>query len=131
MTNLPEQTSDQTEIECRFPAIDPLRVGANQSVTAPQDVMTPTQVELSRQALAIKEVQEFNAMTAPPIIAGRYYRPQAGEMRVFGAVQTLAAWRHKGRGPPYSLCGSNVIYEGSDLLAWLKAQRIDPTKGAA
>lgn len=67
----------------------------------------------------------------PPIVADRSYRPQAEELRAIGAVQTLAAWRHKGIGPAYSLCGSNIIYSGSDLLAWLKAQRIEPSMEVA
>ena len=67
----------------------------------------------------------------PPIIPGHYYRPKAQELRAIAAEQTLAVWRCKGKGPPYTLCGSNVTYEGSDLLAWLKAKRVDPAMEAA
>lgn len=67
----------------------------------------------------------------PPIVSDRSYRPQAEELRAIGAVQTLAAWRHKGKGPAYSLCGSNVIYKGADILSWLNGQRIEPSMEAA
>lgn len=53
-----------------------------------------------------------------------YYTHDAPEMRILGAVQTLARWRHESKGPPYSKSGSRVIYRGSDVLAWLDAQRI-------
>ena len=55
----------------------------------------------------------------------QYYRPSAEELRQIAAVQTLAAWRHKKVGPPYTLSGSRVLYKGSDLIAWLDANRID------
>lgn len=54
-----------------------------------------------------------------------YYRPSAPELRQIAAVQTLAAWRHQGRGPSYTLSGSRVLYKGADLIAWLNANRVD------
>jgi len=84
----------------------------------------PTQVELANKLLEEKQT------SFPPIISGYRYRPQAQAMRTIGAVQTLAVWRHKGIGPPYYLCGSNIVYEGSELLEWLKSHRIDPNSGA-
>ena len=54
----------------------------------------------------------------------QYYRPRDPELRQIGAVQTLAAWRHQGRGPSYILSGSRVLYKGADLIAWLEANRI-------
>jgi hypothetical protein len=53
-----------------------------------------------------------------------YYPPQADELRPVAAVQTLARWRHEGRGPPYIKSGSRVLYRGADVLAWLDANRV-------
>ena len=58
------------------------------------------------------------------IIAERYYTPDAPELRVLGAVQTLARWRHEGKGPAYSKSGSRIVYRGADVLAWLEARRV-------
>ena len=55
-----------------------------------------------------------------------FYPPQAPEMRVVAAVQTLARWRHEGFGPAYIKRGSRVIYLGHDVLDWLEARRIAP-----
>ena len=38
----------------------------------------------------------------------------------------MAHWRSEGRGPPYIKIGPKVAYKGSDLIAWLDAQRIEP-----
>jgi len=54
-----------------------------------------------------------------------YYRPDAPELRQIAAVQTLAMWRHKGTGPAHTKSGSRVLYKGSDILAWLDAQRVN------
>lgn len=59
------------------------------------------------------------------IDAETYYSPDAPELRILGAVQTLARWRHEGKGPPYSKCGSRVVYYGADVLAWLEARRVE------
>jgi hypothetical protein len=53
------------------------------------------------------------------------YTPDAPELRALGAVQTLARWRHEGRGPAYAKCGSRVVYLGRDVLEWLSARRIE------
>jgi len=58
------------------------------------------------------------------IEAEQYYRPSAPELRQIAAEQTLAAWRHKGRGPAYTMSGARVLYKGADLLAWLDANRV-------
>jgi len=55
----------------------------------------------------------------------QYYPPDAPELRPLGAVQTLARWRHEGKGPAYSKSGSRVIYLGADALAYLKARRVE------
>lgn len=55
----------------------------------------------------------------------QYYRPTAKELRDIAAVQTLAVWRHAGKGPPFIKSGSRVLYRGSDILSWLDAQRVE------
>ena len=54
----------------------------------------------------------------------QYYRPKDPELRQIAAEQTLAVWRHKGRGPAYITSGSRILYKGADLLAWLDAHRV-------
>lgn len=54
-----------------------------------------------------------------------YYPPDAPEMRILGAVQTLARWRHEMKGPPFTKSGSRVLYRGSDVLAYLEANRVE------
>ena len=61
-----------------------------------------------------------------PIIPEQYYLPDAPELRVLGAVQTLARWRSERKGPPYIKSGSRVLYRGDDVLAWLEARRVEP-----
>lgn len=53
----------------------------------------------------------------------QYYTPDAPEMRILGAVQTLARWRHEGKGPAYCK-GARILYRGADVLAWLEARRV-------
>ena len=53
-----------------------------------------------------------------------YYAPTAPELRPLAAVQTLARWRHEGRGPAFVKSGARVLYQGCDILAWLNANRI-------
>ena len=59
-----------------------------------------------------------------------YYPPSAPELRPVGAIQTLARWRHEGRGPEFVKSGARVLYRGSDVIAWLEARRIK-TEAAA
>jgi len=54
----------------------------------------------------------------------QFYRPKDPELRQIAAVQTLAAWRHKRRGPRYTRSGSRILYRGADLLAWLDNNRV-------
>lgn len=54
----------------------------------------------------------------------QYYRPKDPELRQIAAEQTLAVWRHKGRGPAYTMSGSRILYKGADLLAWLDGNRV-------
>lgn len=40
---------------------------------------------------------------------------------------TLAAWRHKGRGPRYLKIGRSCFYRDADLQEWLDAQCVTPS----
>ena len=55
----------------------------------------------------------------------RHYPPYAPELAVIAKPQTLARWRHEGRGPAYIKSGSRVLYLGRDVLDWLEAHRIE------
>jgi hypothetical protein len=57
-----------------------------------------------------------------------FYRPQDDELRNIAAVQTLAKWRHEGRGPPYHEAGRNILYLGADVLAWLEGRKVVPSR---
>ena len=48
------------------------------------------------------------------------------ELELIGTEDKLGQWRHKGQGPPYYKLGRKVIYTGSDLNVWAKAQRVEP-----
>ena len=37
--------------------------------------------------------------------------------------ETLATWRHRGIGPPYTKIGRSVWYRRADVEAWLAAQQ--------
>ena len=47
-------------------------------------------------------------------------------MRLIATKGTLAVWRCKGSGPPYSKFGTRVLYYGADLNAWIDARRVVP-----
>lgn len=49
------------------------------------------------------------------------------ELALLGNREKLAQWRHKGVGPAYYKIGRKVIYRGSDLNAWLAANRVEPS----
>lgn len=50
------------------------------------------------------------------------------ELEILGDRDKLAQWRHKCIGPAYYKIGRKVIYRGSDLNAWLAANRVEPAK---
>ena len=50
------------------------------------------------------------------------------ELEILGDRDKLAQWRHKCVGPAYYKIGRKVIYRGSDLNAWLAANRVEPAK---
>ena len=55
-----------------------------------------------------------------------YYTPNDPEMRIIGAVQTLARWRCEGKDLAYIKSGSRVLYRGSDVLDFLNRNRVQP-----
>lgn len=62
--------------------------------------------------------------------ADRIYFPEDPEMNVFGDRLKLAQWRHRKRGPAFVRIGRRIGYHGSDLNAYLSAQRVDPNEAA-
>lgn len=61
----------------------------------------------------------------------RFYPTNSPELRILGARQTLARWRHEGAGPAYTRAGGRILYKGSDVLDWLDRQRVATQKTAA
>lgn len=62
--------------------------------------------------------------------SGRIYFPEDPELRVLGSVEKLAQWRHRNRGPAFMRIGRRIGYHGTDLNAYLCAQRVDPSEAA-
>lgn len=52
------------------------------------------------------------------------------ELEIIGDRNKLAQYRHKGIGPAYYKLGRKIIYHGTDLNAWVEANRVDPDKVA-
>ena len=50
------------------------------------------------------------------------------ELEILGDRDKLAQWRHKCVGPAYYKIGRKVVYRGSDLNAWLAANRVEPSR---
>ena len=61
----------------------------------------------------------------------RMYFPEDPELRVFGSTEKLAQWRHRKVGPAFIRIGRRIGYHGTDLNAYLFAQRTDPSGGVA
>lgn len=61
----------------------------------------------------------------------RIFFPEDPEMRIFGSIELLAQWRHRNRGPAFIRIGRRIGYHGTDLNAYLSAQRTDPNGEAA
>ena len=53
------------------------------------------------------------------------------ELNVLRSREKLAQWRHKCVGPPWISMGRKIAYHGSDLNAWIEANRTDPRDGEA
>lgn len=61
----------------------------------------------------------------------RIFFPEDAELRVLGTVEKLAQWRHRMTGPAFIRIGRRIGYHGTDLNAYLSAQRVDPNGEAA
>ncbi|WP_424940425.1 MerR family transcriptional regulator [Aliiroseovarius sp. S253] len=61
----------------------------------------------------------------------RIYFPEDPELRVLGDREKLAQWRHRMTGPAFIRIGRRIGYHGTDLNAYLSAQRVDPNGEAA
>ena len=61
----------------------------------------------------------------------RIFFPEDPELRVLGSVAKLAQWRRRMRGPAFIRIGRRIGYYGSDLNAYLNAQRVEPNGEAA
>ena len=61
----------------------------------------------------------------------RVFFPEDPEMRIFGSTEKLAQWRHRLTGPAYIRIGRRIGYHGTDLNAYLSAQRTDPSSEVA
>lgn len=57
--------------------------------------------------------------------------PEESELRVLGSIEKLAQWRHRNTGPAFIRIGRRIGYHGTDLNAYLNAQRVDPNAVAA
>ena len=52
------------------------------------------------------------------------------ELEIIGSRELLAQWRHRMVGPAWVSIGRKITYFGSDLNAWISAQRTDPNEEA-
>jgi predicted DNA-binding transcriptional regulator AlpA len=74
----------------------------------------------------IERVKRLEAARPPPQDDPLLNQEQAAV--VIGVKPpTLAMWRHKGKGPPYSKIGRSAFYRRSAVEAWLDAQAVIPT----
>lgn len=60
-----------------------------------------------------------------PIEYDKFYAPSDPALRAIAKTQTFAQWRYEKRGPAYFKAGSRVLYQGKDLINWLKKHRIE------
>ena len=61
----------------------------------------------------------------------RFYQTNDPALLALAARQTLARWRHEGRGPAFVKLGSRVAYSGAALNEWIESQTVRPTSTAA
>ena len=50
------------------------------------------------------------------------------ELELIGSREKLAQWRHRMVGPAWVGIGRKITYLGSDLNAWITANRVDPSE---
>lgn len=56
----------------------------------------------------------------------RFYRTADPEMRQIASEGVLSQWRHFNRGPSYVRAGAKILYAGSDIIAWIESNRVQP-----
>ena len=61
----------------------------------------------------------------------KLYPTSDPKLLALAARQTLARWRHEGRGPAFVKLGSRVAYTGRALNEWIDSQTVRPTATAA
>lgn len=68
-------------------------------------------------------------MTHAAIDPDAFYTTDDPALLIIAKPATMRRWRYDGRGPRFIKKGTGrraeVVYKGSDILAWLEAQRID------
>lgn len=59
------------------------------------------------------------------------YTMNEAEVALLLAVSrsTVANWRSRGQGPPYTRVGGSIRYDRAEVLAWLAAGHVDPSEG--
>lgn len=61
----------------------------------------------------------------------RWMTPECVQSELHIPKATLATWRVRGGGPPYTKAGARVLYDRADVLAWLEAAKRRTTAGPA
>ena len=61
---------------------------------------------------------------------GRAYRASDEALRQIASEAMLAKWRCVGKGPPFVKVEGKVLYDGGDLIRWLRERRVLPPDGA-
>ena len=56
------------------------------------------------------------------------YEPDSVQLSLIGKPQTLARYRHEGRGPNYIKLGKKILYLGQDVLTWLEEHQVNVNK---
>ena len=57
----------------------------------------------------------------------KLYTPDEISSTLGVTKSALGKWRHYGKGPAYVKVCAKVMYRGTDVNAWLDAQRVEPT----
>jgi hypothetical protein len=61
----------------------------------------------------------------------RIYVLGDSELDVLGSREKLSQWRYRKVGPAWISIGRKIAYQGTDLNAWIAANRTDPNGKAA
>ena len=58
-------------------------------------------------------------------VVPEYVTPDEASIFINMPLKTLAFWREKGDGPPFSRVGRHVRYHIDDLRAWMRERRVE------